>query len=217
MMADGHAAESMRHAYMKGAEPVGTVPPPATVKGMAKAAMQALKGDKANVLIDKIAERMAFERTGTRVYEGLISKMDAIGSFQGGPKRGDLVHFHDEEREHFALLKQCLEQLGADPTAMTPSADITAVEATGVLQVLGDPRTTMPQCLQALLVLELVDQDSWRMLIDLAQRAGQDDMAKQFQRAEKEEEQHLSSVRQWVSRYSVDSLEGKVRPMQPGA
>jgi hypothetical protein len=48
------------------------VPPPTSMKGMAKSALQALKGEKATVLIDKLAERLAFERTGTRLYETLI-------------------------------------------------------------------------------------------------------------------------------------------------
>lgn len=219
MMADGHAAVSMRQSYIKGAEPVGTVPPPTTMKGVAKAAVQAVKGERPTVLIDKIAERLAFERTGTRLYEGLLTKLDTLGSFDGGPSRQELVHFHDEERQHFALLKESLEQLGADPTAVTPSADITAVESMGVLQVIGDPRTTLPQCLHALLVAELVDRESWEMLVQMARKAGQDDMAQRFQRAESEEEEHLSAVRRWVSRYSMSSLEGRVSGTgaQPGA
>jgi hypothetical protein len=56
------------------------VPPPTSMKGMAKSALQALKGEKATVLIDKLAERLAFERTGTRPYETLIQKAQAINS-----------------------------------------------------------------------------------------------------------------------------------------
>ena len=35
--------------------------------------------------MDKIGERLAFERTGTRLYEALVSKHEAFGSFPGGP------------------------------------------------------------------------------------------------------------------------------------
>ena len=209
-MADGHAAADMRQEYIRVAEPVGTVPPPTTVKGVAKTALQALKGERSTVLIDKIAERLAFERSGTRLYEGLLTKMDALGSFEGGPSRADLVHFHDEERDHFALLKEVLEQLGADPTAMTPSADVSAVEAMGVMQVIGDPRTTLPQCLHALLIAELADREGWGMLVEMADRVDQEEMARRFRKAEQEEEQHLAAVRQWVSRHSVEALEGRL-------
>src|SRR3569832_1751142 len=49
--------------------PMGSPPPPASVKGMARAGLEAVKGNKASVLLDKLGERLAFERTGTRLYE----------------------------------------------------------------------------------------------------------------------------------------------------
>ena len=39
------------------AEPVGTMPPPSTVRGATTTAMKALKGEKANVLVDKLGKK----------------------------------------------------------------------------------------------------------------------------------------------------------------
>jgi hypothetical protein len=42
--------------------PVGTMPPPGTLKGAAKTALKAMQGESANVLIDKMAGRTRADR-----------------------------------------------------------------------------------------------------------------------------------------------------------
>jgi hypothetical protein len=42
------------------------------------------------LLVDKLGERLAFERSGTRLYETLLSKFDSYGPFEGGPERAEL-------------------------------------------------------------------------------------------------------------------------------
>src|SRR5690606_7637637 len=66
---DESALSTVRLEYIGDAEPLGSIPPPAKVKGMAKGAVQMAKGIRQQVLIDKLGERLAFERTGTRLYE----------------------------------------------------------------------------------------------------------------------------------------------------
>ena len=51
--------------------------------------------------MDKLGERLAFERAGTRLYEALVSKYDAYGSFTGGPSRDDLEHVMQEEYRRY--------------------------------------------------------------------------------------------------------------------
>lgn len=53
------------------------------VKGVAKSVGGLVSGTNPSVLVDRIAERIAFERTGVRLYDGLIAKYDARGSFNG--------------------------------------------------------------------------------------------------------------------------------------
>lgn len=117
------------------------MPPPVTVRGVARTALGMLQGHKPAVLLDKLGERLAFERTGVRLFDGLLAKFEAGGSWPGGPTMEELVRFREHELEHLTLMKEALEGLGADPTAMTPSADIAGVEGLGVLQVITDPRT----------------------------------------------------------------------------
>ncbi|WP_437903658.1 ferritin-like domain-containing protein [Sorangium sp. So ce327] len=192
-------AAAVRSAYARESGTVGSVPPPASLKGVVKAAGELIQGRPPALLIDKLGERLQFERSGTRLYEALIAKHDAEGTFEGGPTRADLEAIRDDELRHFALLKRAIERLGADPTAMTPGADVIGLASSGVLAVAVEPRINLGQSLQALLVAELTDNDSWRMLIDLAIAYGQDEMAAEFRVAEQHEAIHLERVRAWLS------------------
>jgi rubrerythrin len=186
----------MRASYIENAEPVGSVPPPATVKGMAKSGMKMMMGERPQLLLDKLGERLAVERTATRLYDALIAK------FRTQPEKAirdeDLVRIRNEEAKHFALLSDCIEKLGGDPTAQTPCADVAGVEALGLVQVITDPKTTIAQSLHAILVAELTDNAAWEDLIALAEHMGQADLVPEFQHALEHEAEHLALVRGWL-------------------
>lgn len=194
---NGEAMAEVRRQYARNAEPVGTVPAPSTLKGAAKSGVQALTGKRAHVLIDKLGERLAFERSGTRLYEAVMAKCQAAQDGVKVPDVAQLQHFCEEEARHFQLVAECLESLGADPTAQTPCADVTGVESTGLMQVATDPQTTVNQSLHAVLIAELADNAGWEELIVLAREMGQDDMAQRFEHALEEEREHLQHVRRW--------------------
>ena len=191
--------EAEHVSWSKGADPVGTMPPPATLKGAAKTALKALKGEHANVLLDRLSARAAFERNGVRLYEALMVKLEAAGAHPGGPSREDLEQIREDELRHYGMLIRAIEQLGGDPTVVSPSADITAVTGMGIGQALGDPRTTLTEGLEAILVAELADNDGWVILTDLAERMDMEDLADQFRQALADEDDHLIRVRQWLS------------------
>lgn len=199
--------EKIRTAYLKETSGLGTVPHPASAKGTLKTAMEAIKGNKALILIDKTAERLAFERTGVRLYEALLGKLDALGGFDGGPSREEMQTIRDEELSHARMLATTLEELGGDPTALTPSADLVAVEGEGLGKAVSDPRTTLGQGLHALLIAELADGAGWTELRGLAQGMGHSELAERFAGAEKEEERHLEWVHGWVEAYTKGQAE----------
>ncbi len=191
-----------RSELSKDMGPIGTMPPPSSVKGAAAAGMKALKGERMNVLLDKLGERLAFERTGTRLYEAIIGKSRTDRGWDGGPTEKDLIRIRNDELRHFGLLQRTIADLGADPTTMTPSADITAVASMGLLQVITDGRTSLAESLHAIFIAELADEQGWDMLIQLARDMGQDDMAKQFQAAHEDEMTHVRDVRRWLDAYA---------------
>ena len=188
-----------RASYAEAAEPVGTMPPPANLGGVVRSMAKALTGQNALAFMDKLGERLAFERSGVRLYQGLIAKHEVHGSWKGGPSRADLEHIRDEEYEHFRLINRVMTELGGDPTAMTPSADLHGIISEGLPCAIADPRTDFRESMEAILVAELVDNDCWETLIDLARSLGHDVQADEFEKALENEMEHLENVRTWLA------------------
>jgi len=215
-----------RQAYVSHSDPIGSVPPPSLLKGAMKKVESKLKGVSPTLLMDKIGERIAFERTGTRLYDALISKYLALSNGDGNAHQDvlpsvqtlgeptvettagaditaetaleTLRRLRSEELQHFHMLSECMQLLGGDPTATTPCADVTAVASMGLMQAITDPRTTLAQCLNTLLTAELTDNAGWELLIQLAADAAQDDLSERFTLALAQEQEHLWAVKAWL-------------------
>jgi rubrerythrin len=179
----------VRIEYAREARPAGTMP--------------SLPGKRPSpdmiVFLDKLGARLAFERSGVRLYDALLAKHRALGGFDGGPARSELEQIRSDEHQHFAMLRRAMESLGGDPTAVTPSANIEATMSQGVLAVVVDPRTRLYEALQGILVAELSDNEQWDSLIHVARHSGFDELAENFVRALRQEEEHLERVRRWLA------------------
>jgi rubrerythrin len=193
------AIGEVRVAYAQEGETLGEVPPPAGLVDKAKSAMSALAGGQPTLLMDKLGERLAFEHAGARLYEALLSKHHPDGSFTGAPAEQDLLHILQEEYEHADMLERAIKDLGGDPTALTPSANLAATISAGLPQVLTDPRTNLLQSLEAIVVAELADNECWTTLEALALQAGLDELAASCREAIEHERDHLMHVRQWIA------------------
>jgi bacterioferritin (cytochrome b1) len=195
-------AES-RGEYIAEGFPIGSMPVvPASEEGEADEEEAGMA-----VLLDKLSERLAFERTGTRLYEALLNKCEMLGEAAPGPTLEEIEQIGREELEHFLLLNDTIAGLGGDPTMQSPSADVAGVASMGILQVLTDPRSSMAHCLQAMLTAELTDNAGWELLIKLADNLGYDEMRTEFETALADEERHLLNVRNWLSECVLDSAE----------
>lgn len=196
-----------RLEYIAAADPLGSVPPPSTVKGVAKSGAQMLTGRRPQAFIDKLAERLAFERGGTRLYDAVLAKAIAHDDELDTASVEELRQIRNEEAQHALLIKECMETLGADPTAQTPCADLVGVESMGLMQAVTDPRTTLAQSLHAMLAAELIDNEGWEDLMSLARELGHDDMANRFKQALDEEAVHLTKVRNWHTALTMETSE----------
>jgi hypothetical protein len=192
---DGRLISKVRNAYSEEGILLGHLAPPEKAGRVKNASRRAL-------LLDKMGERLAFERSGVRLYEALIAKYDApmpIGPGKAGPPRAELEGICADEHEHFELMHEAIVELGGDPTATTPAADVGATIAAGLPKVLLDPRSTFAQCLDAILVAELTDSEGWQLLVELAEAEDLDELAERFGAARDKEAEHLATVRDWVS------------------
>ncbi len=243
--------EQVHRTYVEEADTVGSVPVPGTFSGMVQTGSAKLMGMRPESLVDKLGERLAFERGGTRLYDAMIMKvmtlqgqgegtgngsmqstgskankaskgakakgstlasrdnpdtdayeaLDQESSLQASGSRVDLASLQRirmEEQAHMNLVKQALEELGADPTAMTPCADVVGVTSMGIIQTISDPRTTVAQSLNALLSAELTDHAGWELLMEVAEELGHDEMAVRFSVAATTEAEHMMLVKEWL-------------------
>jgi rubrerythrin len=149
------------------------------------------------LLLDKLGARIAFERAGVRLYDALIVKARS-GAANGGPSAADLQHIRDEEHEHLGIVSDAVRSLGGDPTVLTPCANLEIVAGKGLLEIASDPRTTVAECLHAVLIAELADNDAWDTLIEVAGAAGADELVTRFAKAREQEAEHLEKVRAWI-------------------
>ncbi len=219
---DTSDSEAQRIVYINEAAALGSIPPPVSMKGLVKSGVAKLKGSHPSIFMDKIGERIAFERSGTRLYDALITKYEAVSAMEGGmlPALSEMAaadgggalaavagegvaqtlqRIRSEEVQHFRLLCDAMQRLGGDPTAQTPCADVIGTASMGFMQVLTDPRTTLAQCLNTMLAVELTDNAGWELLIQLADEAGETELSGRFLAALGEEQQHLMIVREWVT------------------
>jgi rubrerythrin len=194
---DAAAKVTDRASYLTEASAIGSLPALVAGEGEANAPI--------SILLDKLGERLAFERQGTRLYQTFLQKLEALGdAASAGPSSEELRHICDEELQHFRLLQKTITELGGDATVQTPSADVVGVLSQGMVQVVSDPRTTISQSLQALLTAELADNDGWEMLGALAGELGNSDLVEKCETAFAQEQEHLDSVRAWLTEMTAN-------------
>ncbi|AEG93181.1 ferritin-like domain-containing protein [Ramlibacter tataouinensis] len=221
---DTAGLEAERILYINGSESVGSIPPPTDLKGVFKNGIAKIKGGQPSILMDKVGERIAFERGSVRLYEALIAKYEATAGPAGGvlpmaqdvienemqalavlaPVEGEqpldtLRRIRTEELVHFKLVCDGMVRLGGDPTAQTPCADVIGTASLGLIQVVTDPRTTLAQSLTAILTAELTDNAGWELLIQLAEQSGESELAGEFLGALAQEQEHLATIKGWVA------------------
>lgn len=192
--------QTLKQTFIEEAGPLGSVPLPGTVKGVAKSLLKTITGHHPEVFINKLGERLAYERSGVRIYDALIAKCQHTIVNGMNEKKIDLAlvqRFRDEEAQHFEMLVENIKKLGADPTAQTPDADAIGVGSSGMMKVITDPRTSIAQSLEALLAIELADNAAWELLISLAEDMGLSSMAEEFRTALRQEDVHLATVKGW--------------------
>lgn len=193
------SAKELRSFYYQEKAELGSVPPPVKVSAKAKAMIKKVQGIRPEVLMDKVGERLAFERMGTRLYEVLIEKMEHMElpqELSTDSTFSDLKNIRDEELSHFQLLRKLMSDLGGDPSAETPCADAAGVASSGILKVIADPKSSLSQSFNAILSAESTDNNGWETLILLFKEAGYEDYLPPLQQALEEEQRHVQIIRQ---------------------
>lgn len=104
---DNSALDDVRADYIAEADQLGSVPLPGTITGALSATTSMISGNMPQLFIDKLGERLAFERSGTRLYEALICKVQALEQNSTATLPIDkLMQIRDQEAAHF-LWSRC--------------------------------------------------------------------------------------------------------------
>lgn len=153
-------------------------------------------------LLDKLGERLAFERTSAQLYDALIAK------HRQSPEASDIVpiemlrKFLAEELRHYRILESMILKLGGDPNTATHSGEVMDAASLGLQKVLSEPRMSFVDGLEAMLMAELAENDGWKLLLLRMQECGLDDATGDFRQAQADEQRHLEWIRAWTQTFS---------------
>jgi bacterioferritin (cytochrome b1) len=160
-------------------------------------------------VIDLLNERLAFERTGVKLYDTLLARLQVATDPAIKALVGQVQEHRDEEHEHEEWLEEQIRALGGSAHALSEHAVLAQAEAEGVERVIRRD-DSIPHDFHALLTAELADNAGWDLLVQLADDFGDSKAKKEFKKRLHEEEEHLLFVRKTLlelTRQVVSSAE----------
>src|SRR4051794_2121133 len=100
--------------------------------------MHELTRDNAALVLDLLTARCVYERTGVRLYDSAIQKIELNAEPRYHVVLDELRHIREEEKEHEEWLESVIRKLGGDPHAQTTFARLESEESRGIEEVLVD-------------------------------------------------------------------------------
>jgi len=159
-------------------------------------------------VIDVLAERLQFERSGVKLYDAVLQKMQQSKEPAISKMLEQMQEHRDQEKEHEEWLEECIRQLGGDDEQLTDKAQLVQQESKGIEEViLRDPEIS--HLFHALLAAELVDNAGWDLLVQLAEEAEDQKAKREFMKRLHEEEEHLILMREAVKKLSAHEILGE--------
>jgi len=155
------------------------------------------------LLLNKLGQRLAFERASVRLYEALIFKCLAI---QKSKKNlipiNQLRQFRDEEVEHSQLLNKAIETLGFDVDECIPAPDSNLLSSLQIPKVFTKTNTSILQCLESVQIFATNDNAEWHALHGLFTNLGMKELADEFNQALEEDSVQLEVISRWIYQLS---------------
>ena len=145
-------------------------------------------------VIDLLSERLAFERSGVKLYDTLHARLRVAKDPALKALLEQVEHNRDEEQEHVEWLEEQIRALGGDAHTPTERSVLVRAESEGVERVMRRD-DSIPHDFHALLTAELADNAGWDLLVQIADEFGDPAAKKEFKKRLREEEQHLLFVR----------------------
>jgi bacterioferritin (cytochrome b1) len=164
-------------------------------------------------VLDVLAARLTFERTGVKLYDSVIQKIERSGESRYQALVDTLRKHRDEEKEHAEWLEWVIRALGGRPEEITNLARLETEESQGIQSVILDGHTRVIEVLHALLTAELADNAGWDLLVELADDTGDQLARAEFGKRMLEEARHLAFLREAMLRAAEVEILGRDEPM----
>jgi hypothetical protein len=193
---DTFAVRSERLRWLKTSPPVGSPP---QAGGRLRPLSPARRAHE-RVLLDVLGERLGQARTFARLQELARLHLEAHGPSAETPPLEGLEELRRQTLVHLDVVREAITQAGGDATQLTPSARVHATAASGLLQVVADPRTSVRHVLEMLLIASLTDNAGWEVLVPLLRESGHREQAERFEEAHRTAAFQLATLRGWLER-----------------
>jgi bacterioferritin (cytochrome b1) len=178
--------------------------------------MEKLASKNAAFVLDVLSGRLAFERTGVKLYDKVIEKIERNAEPRYHAILGQLREIRTEEQEHANWLEAQIRALGGFPDEKTDMAELEMQEGSGIESVIVDGHDKAIHLVHALLAAELADNAGWDVLVKLADDAGDRAAKLAFAKRMAEEAKHLLFIREVVLRAAETEILGREEPLPSG-
>jgi len=163
-------------------------------------------------LLDLLNERLTFERMSVKLYDMILSRMKRSQDRPILGMVGQMTKQRNEVKEHEEWLEDRVRELGSDAHTMTEMSELVDRELSGLLEVVTS-QEELPHSFHALLAAELVDDTGWKLLLQLADEAGDDEARRDLRKRALEQEEHLVFIRSVVAAFARNEVLGKTMQM----
>jgi len=171
--------------------------------------MEKLASGNAAFVLDVLSGRFVFERTGVKLYDNAIRKIERYGEPRYHALVGELRRIREEEEEHANWLESQIRGLGGNPFEKTDLAELETEESRGIESIIVDGHDKIIHVLHALLAAELADNAGWDLLVKLADNTGDREAKLAFAKRMAEEAKHLLFIREAVVRSAEVEILGR--------
>lgn len=171
-------------------------------------AMKKLAQQHPDKLLDLLSERLAFERTAVQLYDSVLSKLRIRRDKCVLAMVETLTKQRNEEQDHEVWLEAQVRALGGDAHTETDLSGLVERESRGILDVIAQD-DELPHLFHALLTAELVDENGWKLLLELANEADDAVARREFELRAAAERKHVIYVRSVVSAFARKDVLGR--------
>ena len=159
-------------------------------------------------VVDLLCERLAFERSGVRLYDRIIAAMQGSSDSELNAMQSTMEEHRAEEKEHEEWLEAQIRTLGGNLEVECDGAMMANSEAAGIQQIAANESADLRHLLHALLAAEAVDNAGWELLLELAEDVDDRAARREFGRRLHHEREHLAFVRHMMERLAVRDIFG---------